>query len=69
MAALDLLLINPGSHWRLSTSRRPSTAAVEPPFGQAIAEYVREILLREVLDAEAEHLGPEEVAQRVEELS
>lgn len=69
MAALDLLLINPGARTGVYQRLGAELAAVEPPvWSGLIADYVRRKGFSvEILDAEAEDLNPEQVAQRVEE--
>jgi radical SAM superfamily enzyme YgiQ (UPF0313 family) len=69
MAALDLLLINPCARTGVYQRLGAELAAVEPPvWSGLIAEYVRRKGCSvEVLDAEAEDLGPEQVAERVEQ--
>jgi len=67
--ALDLLLINPGSRKQVYQSLGNELAAIEPPvWAGMMASFVR---LRgysvEIVDAEAEHLTPEQVASRVQD--
>ena len=66
---LDLLLINPGSRKQVYQSLGNELAAIEPPvWAGMMASFVR---LRgfsvEIIDAEAEHLTPEQVASRVQD--
>ena len=69
--ALDLLLVNPGSRARIYQSLGATLTAVENPvWAGLIATFVRQKGFSvEVLDAEAEQLTPEQVADRVAALS
>lgn len=64
---LDLLLINPNSRARVYQSLGSDLAAVEPPVWIGlIATFIRDRGYSvKILDAEAEGIGPEEVADRV----
>jgi anaerobic magnesium-protoporphyrin IX monomethyl ester cyclase len=64
---LDLLLIHPGSRKQIYQSLSENLAAVEPPVWTGlIATFIRNHGFSvDVLDAEAEELGPEETAGRV----
>jgi anaerobic magnesium-protoporphyrin IX monomethyl ester cyclase len=67
MAALDLVLINPGTGSRTYQDLANDLTAIEPPlWAGLIATYTRNkgYSVR-IIDAEAEHLGSEEVARRV----
>jgi radical SAM superfamily enzyme YgiQ (UPF0313 family) len=64
---LDLLLINPGERARIYQDLGNDLTAIEPPLWcRLIAGYVRDRGHNvAILDAEAEHLGTAEVAERV----
>ena len=68
---LDLLLIHPGSRRQIYQSLSENLAAVEPPvWAGLIATFIRNRGFSvDVLDAEAEELGPEETAERVTDLA
>ena len=68
---LDLLLIHPGSRRQIYQSLSENLAAVEPPvWAGLIATFIRNHGFSvDVLDAEAEELGPEETAERVTDLA
>ncbi len=71
MAALDLVLINPGTGSRTYQDLANDLTAIEPPlWAGLIATYTRNkgYSVR-IIDAEAEHLGSEEVARRVAALN
>ena len=70
-APLDLLLINPGERARSYQSLGDSVAAVEPPIRAGLlATFARRRgHSAAILDANAENLGPEEVAGRVADMS
>src|SRR5438552_6383556 len=67
---LDLVLINPGSRTQVYQSLGTKLAAVENPvWAGLMATFCRRRGLSvEIIDAEAEELIPEEVAERVEDL-
>ena len=69
--SLDLLLVNPGSRARIYQSLGATLTAVENPvWAGLIATFVRQKGFSvEVLDAEAEQLTSEQVADRVAALS
>lgn len=64
---LDLLLINPGSRHKIYQNLGKELAAIEPPvWAGLLASFVQtKGLSVEILDAEAEDLTPEQVADRV----
>ena len=68
---VDLLLINPGSRKQVYQSLGNSLAAIEPPvWAGLMSTFIRKKEFSvAILDAEAENLGPEETAERVEEMS
>ncbi len=68
---LDLLLVNPGSRTKIYQSLGATLTAVENPvWAGLIATFVRQKGFSvEVLDAEAEQLTPEQVADRVAAIS
>src|SRR5438876_12357811 len=67
---LDLVLVNPNSKARVYQDLSKTLSAIEPPvWAGLMATFVRlKGYSVQILDAEAEHLGPEEVAARVTEL-
>src|SRR5262245_65931823 len=67
---LDLVLINPASRGGVYQSLGKELAAIEPPvWAVLMAGYcLKRGISVEILDAEAEELGPEQVALRIEEL-
>ncbi|MBI3408014.1 MAG: cobalamin B12-binding domain-containing protein [Planctomycetes bacterium] len=69
--SLDLVLINPSSRGRVYQSLGKELAAIEPPvWAVLMAGYcLKRGMSVEILDAEAEELGPEQVALRIEELN
>jgi anaerobic magnesium-protoporphyrin IX monomethyl ester cyclase len=69
--ALDLLLINPASRARVYQSLGASLAAVENPvWAGLMASFVRgKGLSVEIIDAEADELSPEDVADQVANLN
>ncbi len=68
---LDLLLVHPGSRRQIYQSLGDNLAAVESPvWAGLIATFVRKRgMAVEILDGEADELGPEETAARVVEAS
>ena len=68
---IDLLLINPGSRMEIYQSLGSTLAAIEPPvWAGLIATFVRKRDFSvEIIDAEAEELSPQQVAERVAYLS
>lgn len=66
---LDLLLVHPGSRKQIYQSLGDTLAAVEPPvWAGLMATFIRNHgFAVDILDAEAEELGPEETAKRVVE--
>lgn len=64
---LDLLLINPGSRHKIYQSLGKELAAIEPPvWAGLLASFAQtKGLSVEIIDAEAENLSPEQVAERV----
>jgi len=67
----DILLINPGGRLNIYQGLASSLAAIEPPvWAGLIATYLRRKgFLVAILDANAEDLAPEEVADRVRTIS
>src|ERR1700682_3945005 len=67
---LDLVLINPGSRTQVYQSLGTKLAAVENPvWAGLMATFCRgHGLSVEIIDAEAEELLPDEVAERVRDL-
>ena len=67
---LDLLLINPNSKAKVYQVLSKELSAIEPPvWAGLMASYVRlKGFSVQVLDAEAEHLSPAEVGERVKDL-
>lgn len=67
---LDLLLINPNSKAKVYQSLSKELSAIEPPvWAGLMGTYVRgKGYSVQILDAEAEHLSPAEIAARVTEL-
>src|SRR5436190_9032392 len=67
---IDVLLINPGSRKQVYQSLSTNLAAIEPPvWAGLMATFVRRKGYSvAILDAEAEGLSAEEVAERVEEI-
>src|SRR5205823_12094650 len=67
---LDLVLINPSSRTQVYQSLGTKLAAIENPvWAGLMATFCRRLGLSvEIIDAEAEELVAEEVAERVEEL-
>lgn len=67
---LDLLLVNPGDRLGVYQSLGVDLAAIEPPvWAGLMATFVcRRGVSVDVLDANAEGLGPDETAKRVEEI-
>lgn len=63
---LDLLLINPGGRSKIYQQLGADLAAVEPPvWAGLIATFVRRHgFAVDIIDADAEELGPDEVAKR-----
>jgi anaerobic magnesium-protoporphyrin IX monomethyl ester cyclase len=68
---LDVLLVHPGSRRQIYQSLGDNLAAVESPvWAGLIATFVRNHGFSvEILDAEADELGPEDTAERVVEAS
>jgi radical SAM superfamily enzyme YgiQ (UPF0313 family) len=68
---LDLLLINPGGRERIYQSLGGDLTAIEPPlWARLIAGYIADRGFSVgILDSEAEALGPDSVARKVEEIS
>src|SRR5258708_409523 len=68
---LDLVLINPGSRTQVYQSLGTKLAAIENPvWAGLMATFCRNKGISvEIIDAEAEELVPEEVAERVEDLN
>jgi len=64
---VDLLLINPGNHKQIYQKLASELAAIEPPiWAGLIASYIQiKGFSVQILDANAENLGPGEVADRV----
>ncbi|GEM_PF-211208 len=64
----DVLLINPGSRWQVYQSLGASLSAIEPPvWAGLMASFLRLRGARvQLIDAEAEELSPDHVAERVE---
>lgn len=67
MARLDLLLINPGGREQIYQGLGGSLTAVEPPlWARLLAGYIADRGFSvEILDSEAEQMGPASVAQAV----
>jgi radical SAM superfamily enzyme YgiQ (UPF0313 family) len=67
----DLVLVNPNSRRRIYQSLGRTLTAVEPPvWAGLMATFVRKHgFSTQIIDAEAEELAPEEIANRVEELN
>jgi len=67
---LDLMLINPNSRARVYQSLGSDLAAIEPPVWIGLmATFIRDRGYSvKILDAEAEGIGPEEVAEHVRQL-
>jgi radical SAM superfamily enzyme YgiQ (UPF0313 family) len=68
---LDLVLINPNSKVRVYQSLSKDLSAIEPPvWAGLMATFVRtKGYSVRIIDAEAEHLSPEQIASRVVELN
>ena len=68
---LDLLLVHPGSRRQIYQSLGDNLAAVESPvWAGLIATFIRNRGFSvEILDAEAEELGPEDTAERIVDTS
>ncbi len=68
---LDLLIINPGDRTKLYQNLGKELAAIEPPvWAGMIATFIRQHRFSvQILDANAENLGPEEVAERTSQLN
>lgn len=68
---LDLLLINPGGRVRIYQSLASTLSAIEPPvWAGLLATFARKQGLSvQIIDADAENLGPEEVAERAADLN
>ena len=67
MQPLDLLLINPGGMKSIYGKLGSTLSGIEPPFWAGLlAGFIRqEGFNAAIIDAEAENLGPEEVAERI----
>ena len=67
---LDLLLIHPGGRVRVYQSLAHTLSAIEPPvWAGLMATFARKKGLSvQILDADAENLGPNEVGQRVADI-
>ena len=67
----DLVLINPGARHAIYQALENDLSAVEPPvWAGLIATFIRKRGFSvSILDANAERLGPEEVAQRIDEMN
>ena len=67
---LDLVLVNPGSRMRLYQALGTRLTAVENPvWAGLIATFIRRRGFSvEIVDAEADDLGPEETAARIVDL-
>src|SRR5438270_10745090 len=68
---LDLVLINPGSRTQVYQSLGTKLAAIENPvWAGLMASFCRRRGISvEIIDAEADELVPDEVAERVQELN
>jgi len=68
---VDLVLVNPGNRAQVYQSLGASLAAIEPPvWAGLMATFVRKRGFSvQIVDANAEGLGPEETAQRIVELN
>jgi radical SAM superfamily enzyme YgiQ (UPF0313 family) len=69
MKQLDLLLVNPGGREQIYQSLGGDLTAVEPPlWARLIGGYVRDRSFSiQILDSEAEGMGPDSVARFIEE--
>src|SRR5579871_3815133 len=67
---IDLVLVNPNSKKKVYQALSNDLSAIEPPvWAGLMATFVRKKGYSVVIvDAEAEHLSPEETAQRVREI-
>jgi anaerobic magnesium-protoporphyrin IX monomethyl ester cyclase len=67
MSRLDLLIVNPGSRAEVYQALGSELTAIEPPlWAGMLATFVRNREYSvQILDAEAEHLSPRAVAERV----
>lgn len=70
-SVLDLVLVHPGSRTQVYQSLGSTLAAIEPPvWAGLLATFVRNHGFSvEIIDAEAEELGPEETAERVAKMA
>src|SRR5437667_2224782 len=70
-ARLDLVFVNPSSRRRAYQALGQELAAVEPPvWARLLASYcLRRGLSVVILDAEAEELGPEQVADQISQFN
>ena len=68
---LDLLLINPGGRVRIYQSLADTLSAIEPPvWAGLMATFTRKRGLSvQIIDADADNLGPDEVAARAADLN
>jgi len=68
---LDLLLVHPGSRRQVYQVLAGNLAAVEPPvWAGLMATFIRNHgFAVDIIDAEAEELGPQETAQRIVEMA
>ncbi len=68
---LDLVLVNPGNRTQAYQSLAGSLAAIEPPIWAGLmATFARKQGLSvQILDANAEGLGPRETAERVADMN
>lgn len=67
----DLVLVNPGGREKIYQDLGGSLTAVEPPLWcRLIGGYARDRGYKiAIIDSEAEHIGPDAVAARIEELN
>ena len=70
MPSLDVVLVNPGSRTQVYQALGARLAAIEPPvWAGLMATYLRRHGSRAlIIDAEAEELTPEQVAERIDAL-
>ena len=69
--ALDLLLVHPGGRAAIYQSLGATLAAIEPPFWAGLMATLvrRHGFSVEILDSNAENLGPEGAAERIKDLA
>ena len=69
--AVDIVLINPGDKKQVYQQLADNTSAIEPRFWVAVlAAFLRNHgFSLQIIDANAENLGPEDVATKVGELN